>query len=358
MRVVAISIIVLGLIGTVSWSLAADSGKEADSLSPKQVGEKVLGHLNAGRQSEAEELLEKCVAQYPDILRIISLCGNGQPDRAKELLFKRADHLRDKQRIFFLYGACERSRFAKVEAFPIMMTVAMMDMSSAAGRCALHVIHLDSSEYGRAGKTQVDAEFAAFAKLADANPDDVMVRWMLAVQCRTWNRNEEGARQYKKMLDRWNPGPVLVHQTYANLLDELKRYDDALVERRKAVEMEPAGWSLDGLGHTLDGLGRFEEAYEAHARAVQLDPDRSLYWSNWAHSLNLAGKHDEAIRKCEQAVKVDPRNQRAWRNWGDALKSQGSKEEALQMYKKALTVDPKNAELQSLIADLEKEPGK
>ena len=109
---------------------------------------------------------------------------------------------------------------------------------------------LDSDQMKWATPQIVNDAFADFKKLVDENPDDIMIRWMLAVQCRNWNRNAEGAELYRQILDRWNPGPVLVHQTYANLLDELARFEEALVEHYKAVKMEPAAWSYDGLGNT------------------------------------------------------------------------------------------------------------
>ena len=131
----------------------------------------------------------------------------------------------------------------------------------------------------------VNDAFADFKKLVDENPDDIMIRWMLAVQCRNWDRNAEGAELYRQILERWNPGPVLVHQTYANLLDELGRFEEALVERYKAVKMEPAAWSYDGLGNTLDSLGRYKEASEAHAKAARLAPASLPIWFHWARGL-------------------------------------------------------------------------
>src|SRR5689334_13081045 len=102
---------------------------------------------------------------------------------------------------------------------------------------------------------------------------------MLAVQCRSWNRDAEGAVHYERLLAEWKPGPVMAHQTYANHLDKLKRYGKASDQRHIAVAMEPCGWTYDGLGNTLNNLERFKEGNEAHAKAVECDPNRANYWA-------------------------------------------------------------------------------
>jgi tetratricopeptide (TPR) repeat protein len=179
-----------------------------------------------------------------------------------------------------------------------------------------------------------------------------MVRWMLAVQCRNWNRNQEGADAYEVLLERWHPGPALVHQTYANLLDELKRYNDALAERYLVVAMEPAPWSYDGLGNTLQHLNRFDESCAAHEIAVRLDPTSSLYFSNWAIALNGKGDFDGAIEKCKRALQLQPTSARAYWMWGKALDGQGKPNEALAKCLTARALFNRPGPLDEYIADL------
>jgi tetratricopeptide (TPR) repeat protein len=303
--------------------------------SPQEIENQVLRDLIAGKQRKAEKLLERELARYPDIQQTAEMIWNREPD-PERLLNARADRYRGIQRLVFLHAACMRSRFEKEEAFPVFGVVCAIDSTTPVAKCALKVIQLDSSQFARLKKKDRDKVFEQFEELVDANPNEVMIRWMLAVGCRTWDRNEEGVRHYRRILEQWNPGPVLVHQTYANLLDKLKRYEEALVERRKAVELESAGWSYDGLANTLHYLGRFEEACEAHANAVRTDSQRSNYWSNWASTLRAAGKLDEAIAKCQHAIDIHPDNELAWWTWAKCLESQGKKAEALEKYQKAL----------------------
>ena len=54
---------------------------------------------------------------------------------------------------------------------------------------------------------------------------------------RALNLNEQGCRYYERLLKQLDVGPVLVHQTYANLLDEVGRSVDALPHRELAVKL-------------------------------------------------------------------------------------------------------------------------
>jgi tetratricopeptide (TPR) repeat protein len=304
MRTVAASLV---LLAVVCFSGCSDRVRRPDAeLSPAEVQAGAMELLNDGKQGEAEDFLQTYLAIYPH-----------------------------DQRIAFLYACCRRSRFSIAESTALFQAVVRLGSRSPEGQCAHHIIELD-------GHRDVGRHFDGLRSLASAHPKDPMIRWMMAVQCRNYDANDEGVFHYKKLFEIWNPGPVLVHQTYGNLLHALKRYDEALVERRKAVELEPAGWSYDGLGLTLTKLERYEEADEAFEYAVEINPDQASYWNNWAVELNAAGEFAEAIKRCQKAIEVDPTHYRAWSNWGLALELQGKLEDALEKYKKALAIDPSN----------------
>ncbi|HEY1785812.1 MAG TPA: tetratricopeptide repeat protein [Pirellulales bacterium] len=243
----------------------------------------VLTLLAAGYQSEAEGLLLAQVRQFPQAQELVKLVKAEQFEEADRYRDANRAELRAAQRTLFLFAAGCRSRFDIHGTTPIFHAVYGIDTSTPSGKCAWLVKRLDSANMKWASKQIVDDAFADFKKLADENPGDIFIRWMLAVECRTWDRNEEGVEQYKQILQQWNPGPALVHQTYANLLDELGRFDEALVERCKAVKMEPASWTYDGLGNTLKGLGRFQEANEAYVTALSMEPISLRYWIHWAN---------------------------------------------------------------------------
>lgn len=330
-----------------------NSGSNAPPLSPHQkVEEEVIELLGSGKQSEAEERLAEELGKYPGLERIVSIMGRNRDTEVKKILREQFGGFRDQQRLLFLQAACVRSRFDVIKAWQMFLTVFVIDQTTVWARCADQVAFLDS-KVEEHGPGAADRAFAELTRLADAT-NDVVIRWMLAVQCRNWNKNELGAQQFAKLLEKWKPGPVLVHQTYANILDELKQFEKALVERRLAVKMEPAGWSYDGLGNTLKYLKRYDEALEAHAKAIELDPRRASYWSNWASTLLATKDYEESIAKCQKSLSLDKDYWHAWLIWGDCLQAQGHNEMALEKYQKVLAINPKHPDIRLKIAALMK----
>ncbi len=353
-------VIVLAAIGTPAWLNSSRAQKpitQARQEPRGDVEQQVLALLSAGQQSEAEDLLAEALPVSSEPITLTKLIVNDKTQAAEQYLAAHRQTLEDQQRVLFLFAACQRSRFERRMSLLLFNTVRAIDPTTPAGQCAECMLRLDTSRPGVLGATPVRQHFVALEKLADAHPDDVMLRWMLAVECRTWDRNAEGAEAYRQILEQWTIGPARVHQTYANLLDELGRYEEALEERYKAVEIEPASWSYDGLGNTLESLHRYDEANEAHAIAVRLDPDSSLYWSNWAISLLGDGQYDAAIEKCQRSAALDPNSWRAPYVWAQALEAQGKLPEAMEKYQQAASRKPramyfrrKAAELKQRIA--------
>jgi tetratricopeptide (TPR) repeat protein len=199
---------------------------------------------------------------YVGALKVWSI---GKQADAEYLLDKYAHKYHQDQRLAFFQAACVRSRFEIEQANPLLIKVAVMNPASAQGQCAQLVVRLDS-------KGTATYDFRSLRSLVRRNPDDLLLLWMLAVQCRNHNLNAEGVQYYARLLKMVGTGSSLVHQTYANLLDELGRHAEALPHRRMAVKLEPASWSYGGLASTLSALGRNDEALKASMKAMDFSP--------------------------------------------------------------------------------------
>src|ERR1039457_1321085 len=294
-----------------------ETNQPSPQLYPSQIESRFLELLSAGKQSEAEDLIETYTSMYPN-----------------------------NQRMVFLRASCLRSRFMVREAAPLFASVIELEPNSVYGKGALQILYLDL-------KKEPGQHFEVLRRLVLENPNDMMLRWMIAVQCRAYDKNEEGMKHFQKLLEKWNPGPVLVHQTYGNLLDELKRHVEALVEHRKAAELEPKGWSYQGLGNTLVLLNRCADANEIFKKSVELSPERSEYWQSWAWGLLCEGKFDESIAKCEKAITLNPENYIAWEYWGRCLELQGKLQDALQKYRKSVMINGTDKFAKYHVKDLE-----
>lgn len=265
--------------------------------------------LIAGKQKEAERLLEEGLGQYYN-----------------------------DQRLMFLQAACLRSRVKKREVLISFFAAQIIDPDSAYGQAASHILALDCDK-----DVELDVHFAALGKLADENHGDMVFRWMLAIQCAWHKRTQEGISHFEKILSECKPGPVLVHLTYAILLDRAERREDALAERRKAVELQRASWSLQALANSLSNFGRYEEAYEAFTESVDRNPTRSETWRHWAISLKNQRRYAEAAEKCFVCLKLDRSDWEAWRLFGSIHHRMNEYDKAIADFNMALSLKPSDA---------------
>src|SRR5580698_7767529 len=126
-----------------------------------QIEKQVVDLLAAGKQSDAEALLNKEVDHIPEAVEFATIiaAGRERQDDAIEYLEKHGEEVRKAQRLFFLFGAVTRSRFEVVPAMQILGTALAMDPTTPSARCALDVIKLDSRQLKEAGPEKVDEVF-------------------------------------------------------------------------------------------------------------------------------------------------------------------------------------------------------
>lgn len=266
---------------TLSLPSHADPSATASPLTPDSVYADTFRFLAAGQQRDAENVLSHGIELF---------------DRDPRLLFFAA--------------ACHRSRFDVDSAAPLFLRVARLDPAGKYGLVAAEILHLDL-------KHDIPAHFAKLRERVDANADDPLLLWMAAVQCRSLHENEAGIAYFDKLGKHFNPGPVLFHQTYANLLDQVGRSADAVPHRNLAICLEPAPWSYSALGDTMTLLKRWPEADDAYAQSLTY-ADTFHLWDNWSWSMQERGDNDGCIEKARRALQINPRSTRLWNRLGDA----------------------------------------
>jgi len=114
-----------------------------------------------------------------------------------------------------------------------------------------------------------------------------------------WKGAEE---QYKRALE-LNPGQVLAHVSYSNLLFELGRLPEALSEARIAQ---------------------------------QLDPLSAIANDNLSAVLYYSGQYDQAVKQCRKTLDIDPLNPPAHRHLGQVYVQKQFYGEAVSELKKAM----------------------
>jgi serine/threonine-protein kinase len=109
-------------------------------------------------------------------------------------------------------------------------------------------------------------------------------------------------KEYKRALE-LNPGQVLAHVSYSNLLFELGRLPESLAEARTAQ---------------------------------QLDPLSAIANDNLSGVLYYAGQYDQAVEQCRKTLDIDPLSPQAHRHLGQAYVQKQFYGEAVPELKKAM----------------------
>ncbi len=217
----------------------------------------------------------------------LALLSSGDQAGAEKLVSAALSDTPTDQQLTFYTAALLRSRFLVREADTAFLQTASLGSSSLYGRVSMLVVALDQGD-------DVSSKFTELHSIVEQNGTDLMLRWLLAMECRTFaydrgtslNARAEyfhtGVEQFRQILGQWSPGPVLVHQTFANLLDDLGLHGEALPHRYLAVQQEPRDWSFQGLWLTLYSMERYQEARVSIERAIQYAPANASYQQDLA----------------------------------------------------------------------------
>lgn len=253
---------------------------------------------------------------------VLALWGEGYQSRAEQLSDQLIKTFPRNQNLMFFTAMCIRSRFEIREAHSWLARVFDLDHSSMYGQAAEAMMFVDSREHSDQGMKELD-------ELTKTTNGDPLILWEAAIACRTLNNPELGVTYYNQLLKKIPVGPSLLHQTYANMLDKLQRYDEALEHREMAVKLEPASWSYQGLAATLWKLKRYDEASKAYEKAVTYNGALPSYWGEWGVCLLLLNKPEEALSKGQKALELDSHDSSGMECVAQALARLGKTDEAI-----------------------------
>jgi eukaryotic-like serine/threonine-protein kinase len=136
----------------------------------------------------------------------------------------------------------------------------------------------------------------------------------------------------------------VVHVRYAQLNSVLEKYDIALQQYQKAMEMNPHDVdTLIGLSRVYENLNRTAEAEKNLKQAIALRPD---YWNGYlmlALFYNRQKRGDEAIEQLKRVIQITPDSARAYSNLGGIYIDQDNPRkypEAEEALKRSLQMTP------------------
>ena len=110
--------------------------------------------------------------------------------------------------------------------------------------------------------------------------------------------------EFKRALD-LNPNSADTYDLYGQLCSALERYDEAIAMQERARQLDPLAHRSD-IATTLLRCGRYEEALQAAAPMIELDPHYTRGHATLGWAYVMLGKLDNGLAALEQAVRLAP----------------------------------------------------
>jgi tetratricopeptide (TPR) repeat protein len=125
------------------------------------------------------------------------------------------------------------------------------------------------------------------------------------------------------------------------------RFEEAEAELKESLQIEPNHIKrLEALAHVLAVLGKYEEEKTIYLRLQDLEPTKTLWYTDFAFTLDRQGNPSEAETKFKEIIGMFPRD--AWPHaaYGLYLKSKGRLTEAETEMRAAISLATSNSEKQ------------
>jgi tetratricopeptide (TPR) repeat protein len=140
-----------------------------------------------------------------------------------------------------------------------------------------------------------------------------------------------------------NPG---AYSNWSLCLTEQKRYAEAAVLARKALELDPAHYDAHlNLGRALYGQGDLAGAEGAYLRAAEVSPQSPSAYNNLGSLAALRRDDKTAERYFLKALELNSRYALAWNNLGLLRFERRDYPGALECFRNAAEASPENAEI-------------
>jgi len=109
--------------------------------------------------------------------------------------------------------------------------------------------------------------------------------------------------------------PALENYSRGCALSSKGKYDEAIAEYTKAIELDPNfAYAYNNRGVAYKNKGQYDLAIADYNRAIELDPNDADYWNNKGVALNKLGRPDEAMECYNKALQIDPSHEYAKNN--------------------------------------------
>jgi eukaryotic-like serine/threonine-protein kinase len=144
-----------------------------------------------------------------------------------------------------------------------------------------------------------------------------------------WERTR-AEREYTRAIE-LNPNYATAHQWYAELLSQMGRHEEAIIQIKQAKELDPLSLIINSVEGWLYYLARQpDQAIEQCRKVTEMDPNFSVVHVYLGRALAFKGEYEQAIAELQTAIRLD---EDSWTlaSLGHTYAIAGRREEALKL---------------------------
>ena len=145
-----------------------------------------------------------------------------------------------------------------------------------------------------------------------------------------WNL-DAGGKEFQRAIE-LNPGYATAHHWYAWHLSLLGRFDEAIVEMRKAENLDPLSLIINADLAELLGLAHsYDDSIRQSLKTIEMDPNFALAHNQLGQAYLQKGMYAEAVAELQRAVKLSGDSPTCSANLARAYVASGQRSEALKL---------------------------
>jgi TolB-like protein/DNA-binding winged helix-turn-helix (wHTH) protein/Flp pilus assembly protein TadD len=142
-----------------------------------------------------------------------------------------------------------------------------------------------------------------------------------------WDFNSAG-KEFRRAIE-LNPGYATAHHWYAWHLSLLGRYDEAIVEMKKAENLDPLSLIINAdLAELLALAHSYDESIQQSRKTIEMDPNFPIAHNHLAQAYLQKHMNDEAIAELQKAVQLSGNSPTCMANLARAYVASNKKSEA------------------------------
>jgi tetratricopeptide (TPR) repeat protein len=235
-------------------------------------------------------------------------------------------------------------RYALARAYLITKDV------ESAKKEALQIEPKDADTYRLLGdcyraSQQGDSAAQAYSMALGLDSTDLSSLWYLAVFWQQKNDINKTIDYWKKLGALQSFSPV-VHLQLAALLFQIGKYDEAISEYKKVLDLQPDDRkAIYGLSQSYEAKNDLKEAIDAYKRFLELEPTNEQVRNRIIALYYQTGRMDEAIKEAESYSILSPDDPEARKKLGALYLSQGDYQKAESLFVLYIQSKPDDAQI-------------